>query len=84
MKISELNTKSFLSAAGAAANSYVLVNYEDNTTNEPVTYKATIDELSKAVAKNLNLVQVNSSGNLKTVSTSNGAYTATNVEVPVT
>jgi hypothetical protein len=42
MKISELNTKSFLGASGAAENSYVLINYEDETTNEPVTYKATV------------------------------------------
>jgi hypothetical protein len=41
-KISELNTKSFLGGAGAAANSYVLINYEDNSTSEPITYKATI------------------------------------------
>ena len=39
MKISELTNKSFLNNAGAAANSYVLINYEDNSTSAPVTYK---------------------------------------------
>lgn len=57
-KISELDTKAFLGKSGAAANSYVLVNYAENNNDTPVTYKATIDELSKAVANNLNLAMV--------------------------
>lgn len=73
MKISELNTKNFLGAAGAATNSYVLVNYEDNSTNEPITYKATIDELGKAIANNLHLYKETQNGAVIT-SVSQGAY----------
>lgn len=73
MKISELNTKSFLGAAGAAANSYVLINYEDNTTSAPVTYKASIDELGKAIANNLQLYKKTQNGAV-TTSVNNGAY----------
>lgn len=73
MKISELNTKNFLGAAGAATNSYVLVNYEDNSTNEPITYKATIDELGKAIANNLGLVKSTQYGEV-TTTVNNGAY----------
>lgn len=64
MKISELNSKTFLGAPGAATHSYVLVNYEDNTTNEPVTYKATLDELGKSIASNLKLFKSSSSLNM--------------------
>ena len=79
MKISELNTKSFLGGTGAAANSYVLINYEDNSTSEPVTYKASLQELGKAIANDLKLPSVNVSGNtiidFKVKGISNGAYT---------
>ena len=79
MKISELNTKSFLSGTGAAANSYVLINYEDNSTSEPVTYKASLQELGKAIANDLKLPSVTVSGNtiidFKVKGVSNGAYT---------
>lgn len=73
MKISELNTKSFLGASGAAENSYVLINYEDETTNEPVTYKATVQELGKAIANKLQLT-TNGQNGLATVKSSNGAW----------
>lgn len=79
MKISELNTKSFLGGTGAAANSYVLINYEDNSTSEPVTYKASLQELGKAIANDLKLPSANVSGNtiidFKVKGVSNGAYT---------
>ena len=65
-KISELNTKSFLGIDGAATNSYVLINYEDTNTNEPVTCKATIEELGKSIAAHLNLTRVGQSGALST------------------
>lgn len=74
-KISELDTKSFLGATGAAENSYVLINYEDSNTSEPVTYKATVQELGKAIASNLHLYMA--PGNTTaptTISASNGAY----------
>jgi hypothetical protein len=61
-KISQLDTKSFLGATGAADNSYVLINYEDDTTSAPVTYKATITELGNAIANKLGLYKENSSG----------------------
>lgn len=76
-KISELNTKSFLGNPGAAANSYVLINYEDSTTNAPVTYKASLQELGKAIATELKLPTVTVSQgvpNLKVKTASNGAY----------
>ena len=75
LKISELTTKEFLSNPGAVANSYVLINYEDNTTEAPVTYKATIDELGKAIANNLQLYKADNSGNAYTMGVSQGAYT---------
>jgi hypothetical protein len=50
MKMSEFTTKSFLGNAGAAENSYILINYEDNTTQRPVTYKASLQEIGKAIA----------------------------------
>ena len=78
MKISELNNKSFLGAPGAATNSYVLINYEDNTTNEPVTYKATLDELGKSIASHLELYKSNSnSSSAYLISANNGTYTET-------
>ena len=76
-KISELSTKSFLGNPGAAANSYVLINYEDSTTNAPVTYKASLQELGKAIATDLKLPTVTVSEgvpNLKVKTVSNGAY----------
>lgn len=85
-KISELTTKSFLGASGAAANSYVLINYEDNSTSEPVTYKASLQELGKAIANDLKLpsVTVNEGAitNFKVKGVSNGAYTETVVAAP--
>ena len=85
MKISELNTKPFLGGTGAAANSYVLINYEDNSTSEPVTYKASLQELGKAIANDLKLPSVTVNGNtitnFKVKGVSNGAYTETTVGV---
>lgn len=73
MKISELNTKSFLSGPNAQANSYVLINYEDTNTTGPVTYKATVEELGKAIANNLQLYKKTQAG-ATTMSVNNGAY----------
>ena len=78
MKISELNTKSFLGAAGAATNSYVLVNYDDSASNsdQPVTYKATLHELGNAIAADLGLYKQseNDSGNMSTITAGNNTY----------
>jgi len=75
MKISELNNKSFLGAPGAATNSYVLINYEDNTTSEPVTYKATLDELGKSIANNLHLYMKSSeTTDIDSLYVENGEY----------
>ena len=79
MKISELNTKSFLGNAGAAANSYVLINYQDNTTNEPVTYKASLQELGQAIANDQKLYKKTQDGAI-TTTTENGAYVNTEAE----
>lgn len=87
MKISELNTKSFLGGTSVAANSYVLINYEDATTTEPVTYKATIQELGKAIANDLKLPSVTASQgvitNIQVKGVSSGAYTNTSVKTQV-
>lgn len=76
MKISELTNKSFLSGAGAAENSYVVINYQDSNTDRPVTYKATLNELGKMLINNLNVVRYETeNGNiLATLQTDNGAY----------
>ena len=79
MKISELTNKSFLNNAGAAANSYVLINYEDNSTSAPVTYKTSLDTLGKAIAKNLNLMHGNTS-TLSQTDTSQSTYTSKSVD----
>lgn len=81
MRISELDNKSFLGAAGAAENSYVVVNYKDSTTDRPATYKATLAELGKMLIENLHLVKYDTTNGkmLDTLAASNGAYSTTNV-----
>lgn len=81
MKISELTSKDFLNNIGATSNSYVLINYEDSTTQEPVTYKTSLDTLGKAIATNLHAVTVDSSNGLRTY-TPNGSYTGYNKTMP--
>lgn len=86
MKISELTTKNFLSNAGVANDSYVLVNYKDNSTNRQVTCKASLDTLGKAIAENLNLVAIDISNGdtmLKTYKTQSGAYIQEEPDVPI-
>lgn len=75
MKISELTSKEFLGNSGAVANSYVLINYEDSTTEGPVTYKATVQELGKAIAENLKLYKDDNNGGAQTISAGNNTYT---------
>ena len=76
MRISELNNKSFLGAAGAAENSYIIINYQDTNTDRPVTYKATLNELGKMLINNLGVVRYETQdGNiLATLQNANGAY----------
>ena len=83
MKISEFTTKSFLGGAGAAANSYILVNYEDNSTSSPVTYKASLQEIGKAIANDLGLCKKTANG-VVTTTTSQGAYVDGTAEKLVT
>ena len=80
MKMSEFTTKSFLGNAGAAENSYILINYEDNTTQRPVTYKASLQEIGKAIIKDQKVLKVNGSDALQaqTVTSSDGAYVNNN------
>lgn len=82
-KISELSTKTFLGASGAAENSYVLINYEDSTTNEPVTYKATIQELGKAIAKDQQLYKDTSNGP-RVITVEDGEYSTEGIEKTIT
>lgn len=58
MKISELETKSYLGKDGVNTHSYIIVNYQENTNSDPVTYKVTLDELGKSIVKNNQLVKV--------------------------
>ena len=58
MKISELETKSYLGKDGVDTHSYIIVNYQENTNSDPVTYKVTLDELGKSIVKNNQLVKV--------------------------
>ena len=79
-KISELTTKSFLGTDGAAENSYVLINYAESANGTPVTYKATIKELGKAIANDLNLYMMSTSaegygGETIRIHADQGAYT---------
>jgi hypothetical protein len=77
MKISELDTKSYLGAAGSGDNSYLVVNYKDNNTDRPATYKVTLNELGKLLVNNLNLVKYEANKALATLEATNGAYTTT-------
>lgn len=73
MKMSEFTTKSFLGNAGAAENSYILINYEDNDTSRPVTYKASLQEIGKAIANDQKLYKKTQNGAV-TTDVSQGAY----------
>ena len=55
MKISELNTNTFLNNDGSPENSYLLINYAATQGAAPTTQKVSLDVLSKAVASKLNL-----------------------------
>ena len=79
MKMSEFTTKSFLGNAGAAENSYILINYEDNTTQRPVTYKASLQEIGKAIANDQKLYKKTQNGAV-TTNVSQGAYVNTAAE----
>lgn len=79
MKMSEFTTKSFLGNAGAAENSYILINYEDNTTSRPVTYKASLQDIGKAIIQDQNVLKIDSStGQAQTITSNNGAYVINN------
>ena len=55
MKISELNTNSFLNTTGAPENSYLLINYAAGQGVTPSTQKTSLNTIAKAVAAELNL-----------------------------
>lgn len=74
MKISEFNTKNFLGNTGAVERSYILINYEDINTSAPVTYKASLQEVGKAISANLNLLKENYNEFPTTMKASQGAY----------
>lgn len=80
MKMSEFTTKSFLGEPGAAENSYILINYEDNTTQRPVTYKASLQDIGKAIIQDQNVLKINNSDpwQTQTVISTNGAYVNNN------
>ena len=83
MKISELNTQSFLGGTNVPANSYVLINYAENGSADPVTKKVSIQELGKAIANDQQLYK-KTSGGAVTTSVSNGAYANGTAEKLVT
>lgn len=55
MKISELNTNTYLNNDGAPENSYLLINYAAGQGMSASTQKVSLDTLGKAVAAKLNL-----------------------------
>lgn len=55
MKISELNTNTFLNTTGAPENSYLLINYAAGQGVSAATQKVSLDTVAKAVAAKLNL-----------------------------
>ena len=83
MKISELNTQSFLGGTNVPANSYVLINYAESGSAEPVTKKVSVQELGKAIANDQQLYK-KTSGGAVTTSVSNGAYINGTAEKMVT
>lgn len=83
MKISELNTQSFLGGTNVPANSYVLINYAESDSAEPVTKKVSVQELGKAIANDQQLYK-KTSGGAVTTSVNNGAYTNGTAEKMVT
>lgn len=75
MKISELSDKSFLNSANAIGQSYVIVNYEDDNSDAPITHKVSLDVLGKAIAANLNLAQINNTtSEIRPIATSGQSY----------
>ena len=78
MKISDLTSKTFLNAAGAATNSYIIINYKDANTDNTVTSKVSLDDLSKAIANNLNLIKVDD-GVIKNITAASNTYSESNV-----
>ena len=55
MKISELNTNTYLNNDGAPENSYLLINYAAGQGMSASTQKVSLDTVAKAVAAKLNL-----------------------------
>ena len=84
MRISQLDDKLFLSNTGAMNSSYVVVNYQDDSTTAAVTYKTSLDILGKSIANHLNLLR-NNSGDTEIYTVSNETYstTATNINYDV-
>lgn len=83
MKISELNTQSFLGGTNVPANSYVLINYADSAGGTPVTKKVSVQELGKAIANDQQLYK-KTSGGAVTTTVSNNAYVNGTAEKLVT
>ena len=81
MKISELNSKTYMGAAGAKSKSFVLINYDDTATDSPVTSKISVENLAKEVAAELGLPKYDASTHtLKKIThdTVNNTYTVQN------
>lgn len=55
MKISELNTNTYLNNDGAPENSYLLINYAAGQGVAPSTQKTSLNTIAKAIAAELNL-----------------------------
>ena len=83
MKISELNTQSFLGGTNVPANSYVLINYAESGSAEPVTKKVSVQELGKAIANDQQLYKKTVNGAV-TTSVNNNAYVDGTAEKMVT
>ena len=55
MKISELNTNTFLNGSGSPENCYLLINYAATQGAAATTQKTSLETVAKAVAAKLNL-----------------------------
>lgn len=80
MKISELEVKDYLvRASGAEANSFILLNYAENDSTDPVTYQISLNELANTLITKHQLVSYNSTNNsLNSTTYSNNEYTNVN------
>lgn len=79
MKISELEIKDYLAREPLAEdNSFIILNYAGNDTDEPVTYRVTLNELSNMIINNHKILRYTGTNkNLISTAYGNNAYANT-------